>query len=139
MADLLPSWELWDTCDPYSEFEPTLDYLELALDSGVIQACNIGRCKAGYQVSVRRDTDGWEVYYGSTIGQTIARAVMAGPQSEPPPVGLPVGGWVRAEDNVHAGPEGPLTVDQLKDWPIGGPPHDNGFEWAFNSEGIELP
>lgn len=22
-------------------------------------------------------------------------------------------------------------------WPIGGPPHDNGFEWAFNSEGIE--
>jgi hypothetical protein len=86
MVDL-PPWQEWGTNphDSYSEFDDTLYNLETALEQGVIQACNITRSGKGFQVSVRRDTDGWEVYNGSDIGETIARAVMAGPQNEPPP------------------------------------------------------
>lgn len=79
----LPKWEYWGAWP--EDGDDTLWNVERALDTGFVAAVNIGKGRLGYQVSVRRDTDGWEVYYGDDLGNTIARAVMAGPQSPPPP------------------------------------------------------
>lgn len=115
----LPPWDKW--ADEYED--NSLYNLELALDRVVIEAITIVRRDGGgYQVSVRRDTDGWEVYFGNDLGDTIARAVMLGPQSPPQPVGT-LAPWQ----------EEPLT-------PL---PYyvsnavDDGVPYAFNSEGIE--
>ena len=53
------------------------------LKRGSLAACNIGNAGSrGFQVSVRRPGgDGWEVYYGTDLADTIERAVNAGPQS----------------------------------------------------------
>lgn len=163
------------------EGDETLWYVEDALDQGVIAAMTIGRSGDGYQVSVRRDTDGWEVFTGADIADTIARAVMAGPQTSPAPVGNPPAPWqrpltamqmanakiaeIKAEMSVKVtgidqpiaptatlcscmdGPNEPDPhcticggtgiVPLTKPWPIGGPAHDNGVAFSFNSEGIE--
>ena len=79
MATELPHWEDW--VDKYATDDLTLFYVMQALDSDHIAALNITRSSQGYMVSVRRFREGWEVYYGGELSDTIARAVMAGPQN----------------------------------------------------------
>lgn len=59
-----------------------METLSRALESGLVAACNIGRSgRGGFQVSVRREWgDGWEVYYGEDLAETVDRAINAGPQ-----------------------------------------------------------
>lgn len=50
-----------------------------------IQACNITAPRAGgFQVSIlrRSDSQGWQVYSGSDLAETLARAVEHGPYTE---------------------------------------------------------
>jgi len=72
----LPPWQEW--CDKYEDH--TMPNLELALDREVIKSLTVGKGSRGYSVSVRRDTDGFETFYGHDLAETIARAVMDGPQ-----------------------------------------------------------
>jgi|SRR5215217_352387 len=112
----LPPWEHWQGDEGW---EP-LANLETALDQNVIAALSVGRSSRGYQVSVRRNTDGWEVYYGTDLADAIARAVMGGPQN---PVTKPVelAPW-----------QEPVNLASLFD----NINTDNGVQYAFDSEGI---
>ncbi len=61
-----------------------MEALTRALDTNEIAACTIGSSgRSRFMVSVRRArVDGWEVYYGDDLEETIERAIAAGPQSE---------------------------------------------------------
>jgi hypothetical protein len=96
-----------------------IDTLAAALAAIDIEACNIARGHAGFQVSVRRRTDGWEIYHGADLAETIARAVRQGPQS---PV---IDGTARQLVGT------PAPVNSAPEWPS--LPTPEGVQLAFNS------
>lgn len=58
-----------------------LHQLETALETRELDACNMTRSGSGFQVSVRRKgSEGWSVFFGDRLADTLIRAIENGPQ-----------------------------------------------------------